>query len=250
MSRMEEFEEARPLLLSIAHRMLSSASQAEEAVHQAWLHYEASPEQPASGREFLTVALTDICLDILRRARREKPFGPWFPGPGDAHQDRRRPVEQTEVPPTAVLTLLERLNPLERAVFVLREVFGCGPAQIASAVGCSESACHRMAAAASRAGDGGGTVPHWPRRIVGAEHAARFFTTIVPALVHVGVTLEPRQVGHRPGAVFRDRHGTVLGALALDILDGRIQTVRWMTGPHLPAPDAHAWRDRPRHPRP
>jgi RNA polymerase sigma-70 factor (ECF subfamily) len=239
MSRIEEFEEARPLLLSIAHRMLSSAGQAEEAVRQAWLLYEASPEQPASGREFLTVTLTDICLDVLRRTRpqREQPFGPGLPEPGDPHQDRRRPVERTDAPSTATLSLLERLNPQERAVFVLREIFGCAPAQIASAVGCSESAYHRMAAAASSASDDG-TVPPWPQRIGGAEHTARILATIVPALVHVGVTLEPRQVGHRPGAVFRDRHGTVLGALALDILDGRIQAIRWMTGPHLPTADA------------
>lgn len=244
MSRSEEFEEARPLLLSIAHRMLGSAGQAEDAVHQAWLHYEATPEQPASSREFLTAAVARICLDVLRRSRprRDGPPRPWLPeqSPGDPRQDRRRPAERTEASATAALSLLDRLGPLERAVFVLREVLGCHTAQIASAVGCSEAACHRLAAAA-RAGDGSGTAPPWPRRIAGAEHVARVLATIVPALGRVGVTLEPRQVGHRPGAVFRDRNGTVLSALALDIRDGRIQTIRWVRDPdpstaNTPAP--------------
>ncbi|WP_327722861.1 RNA polymerase subunit sigma-24 (plasmid) [Streptomyces sp. NBC_00490] len=237
MSRIEAFEEARPLLFSIAHRMLGSAGRAEDAVHQAWLYYEATPQQPASDREFLTATITRICLDALRRPRprRDRHPGPWLPEPSPganphhrSRQDPPRPPEPAEAPPTVALSLLERLNPLERAVFVLREVFGCGPAQIASAVGCSEAACHQLSAAVSRASAAGGTAPAWPRRIAGAEHVARVLATIVPALVKVGVTLEPRQVDHRPGAVFRDRNGTVLSALALDILDGRIQTIRWV----------------------
>ncbi|NNN35357.1 RNA polymerase subunit sigma-24 [Streptomyces sp. S3(2020)] len=235
MSRIEEFEEARPLLFSIARRMLGSAGRAEDAVHQAWLHYEATPEQPASAREFLTAAVTRICLDALRRPRprRDRHPGPWLPEPSPGGNP-------AEAPPTAVLSLLERLNPLERAVFVLREVLGCGPAQIASAVGCSEAACHQLTAAVSRACDGGAAAPSWPRRIAGAEHVARVLATIVPALVRVGVTLEPRQVDHRPGVVFRDRNGTVLSALALDILDGRIHTIRWVRDPDLSTADTPA----------
>ncbi|MFJ3671297.1 sigma factor-like helix-turn-helix DNA-binding protein [Streptomyces sp. NPDC090106] len=211
MSRIEEFEEARPLLLSVARRMLDGAGRAEDAVHQAWLHYEAAPGQPAPGKEFLMAAVTRICLDAQRR--RDGPHGPTASS-------------------TAALSLLARLPPLERAVFVLRDVLGCGPAQIASAVGCSEAACHRLAAAVSRAGDGG--TPPWPRRVVGADHVAEVLAGIVPPLVRVGVTLEPRQVDDRPGAVFRDRNGTVLSALALDILDGRIQTIRWVGDPGPP----------------
>ncbi|WP_326718135.1 MULTISPECIES: hypothetical protein [unclassified Streptomyces] len=125
-------------------------------------------------------------------------------------------------------------------MFVLREVFGCGPSQIASAVGCSEEACHRLTAAVPRAGDGAGTAPPWPRCIAGADQVARIFAMIVPALVRIGVRMEPRQVNHRPGAVFRDRNGTVLSALALDILDGRIQTIRWVNDPDLSAADTPA----------
>ncbi|MFF1680032.1 sigma factor-like helix-turn-helix DNA-binding protein [Streptomyces sp. NPDC058256] len=243
MSRIEEFEEARPLLFSIAHRMLGGAGRAEDAVHQAWLHYEAAPEEPASGREFLTAAVTRVCVDVLRaaRPRRDEPPGPL---PGDPQQGPEqgpeRPAEPAGPPAAAVLALLERLSPLERAVFVLREVFGCGPSQIASAVGCSEEASHQLTAAVSRAGDGGGTAPPWPRCIAGADHVARIFAVIVPALVRIGVRMEPRQVNHRPGAVFRDRNGTVLSALALDILDGRIQTIRWVNDPDLSTADTPA----------
>ncbi|MFF7451843.1 MULTISPECIES: sigma factor-like helix-turn-helix DNA-binding protein [unclassified Streptomyces] len=221
MSRLEEFEEARPLLFSIAHRMLGSASRAEDAVHQAWLRYEAAPEQTASGRRFLVATVARICLDAQRGTR-------------------PRPVEPAEAQAAAALSLLERLNPLERAVFVLREVLGCGTAQIAAAVGCSEAACRRITAALSTAPDGTGAAPPWPRRIAGAEHVARVLATIVPALVRVGVTLEPQDVDHRPGAVFRDRNGTVLSALALDVLDGRIHTIRWVKDPGPAPADAPA----------
>lgn len=260
MSRFEEFEEARPLLYSIAHRMLGSAGRAEDAVHQAWLRYEAAPEQPVPGREFLTAAVARICLDVLRRTRprreQHRRPGPLARPPGadprhlahqdphHAHQDPAhdlpRPPEPAEAQSTAALSLLERLNPLERAVFVLREVLGCGPAQIASAVGCSEAACQQLAADVPAGPGDGGTAPSWPRRIAGAEHVARVLATIVPALVRVGVTLEPRQVDQRPGAVFRDRNGTVLSALALDILDGRIHTIRWVTDPDLSTADTPA----------
>jgi RNA polymerase sigma-70 factor (ECF subfamily) len=82
-----------------------------------------------------------------------------------------------------------------------------------------------------RAGDGRGTV-RWPGRIDGAEAVVRAFAAIVPSLTRIDVTMEPQQVGRRPGAVFRDREGTVLCALAFDVLEGRIQTIRWLTRPY------------------
>ncbi|MFI9604712.1 sigma factor-like helix-turn-helix DNA-binding protein [Streptomyces sp. NPDC052043] len=121
----------------------------------------------------------------------------------------------------AVLSLFQRLSPVERVVFVLREVFRCGYPEIASALGRTEEACRRLAGA-----DGRTESPPWPRRIVGVENVARALATIVPPLVRLGVTLEPREVEGRPGAVFRDRNGKVLHAVVvLDIADGRIQTI-------------------------
>lgn len=218
MSRIEEFERLRPLLFSIAHRILGGVSEAEDAVRETWLRYEAEPPaKPALDEEFLSSTVTRIAVDALRadRVRRARHAEP-------------QPAEPLS---TAAVLLLERLFPLERAVFVLREIFGCGLPEIASAVGCSQAACRRLAAAVSMVSDGGGAVVPWPRRIDGAEQVARVLAAIVPALLRIGVTMESQQVSCRPGAVFRDRTGRVLSALSLDVFDGRIQTIRWLTLP-------------------
>ncbi|MFB7503547.1 sigma factor [Streptomyces broussonetiae] len=227
MSRIEEFEQARPLLLSIARRILGGVREAEDAVHETWLRYEAQPAQAPSGRAFLSATVTRICIDMLRSDRlgRKDDAQPWGVGP--------QPGEAAgSSPSAAAVALLERLPPLERAVFVLREIFGCPLPQIASALGRTQAACSRLAATVPRAGEGRGTALVWPGRIDGAEAVARALAAIVPALTRIGVTMEPQQVGRRPGAVFRDREGTVLCALALDVLEGRIQTVRWLTRPY------------------
>ena len=149
MSRAEEFEELRPLLFSIAYRILGSVSEAEDAVQETWLRYAASPAQPASAKAFLSATVTRISIDVLRsaRRRREEYVGPWFPEPllTDPYSDPERSAELADSVSTAALLLLERLTPLERAVFVLREVFGFGFPEIASAVGRSEAACRQLA---------------------------------------------------------------------------------------------------------
>ncbi|KOV57876.1 hypothetical protein ADK64_38005 [Streptomyces sp. MMG1121] len=225
----------RSLLFSIAYRILGSASEAQDAVEETWLRYARAPTPPASARTFLSAEVTRVARDVLRsaRARQDKYAGPWPAGllPEDPFPDPEQPAELAESLSTAAVLLLERLSPLERAVFVLREIFGCGTARIASAVGCSEAACRQLAASVAARSDAGGTALPWPGHIVGADHVARVLAAIVPALVRVGVTLRPEDVDGGPGAVFRDRGGTLLGALALDVLDGRIQTVRWVTGP-------------------
>ena len=130
MTRAEEFEELRPLLFSIAYRILGSVSEAEDAVQETWLRYAASPAQPASAKAFLSAVVTRISIDVLRsaRVRREEYVGPWFPEPllTDPYQDPERSAELADSVSMAALLLLERLSPLERAVFVLREVFGFG----------------------------------------------------------------------------------------------------------------------------
>ena len=83
MTRAEEFEELRPLLFSIAYRILGSVSEAEDAVQETWLRYEASPTQPTSTKAFLSAVVTRISIDVLRsaRVRREEYVGQWFPEP-------------------------------------------------------------------------------------------------------------------------------------------------------------------------
>ena len=159
MTRAEEFEELRPLLFSIAYRILGSVSEAEDAVQEAWLRYAASPVQPASAKAFLSAVVTRVSIDVLRsaRVRREEYVGPWFPEPllTDPYQDPERSAELADSVSMAALVLLERLSPLERAVFVLREVFAFDFPEIASAVGRSEAACRQLAVRARRHVDAG-----------------------------------------------------------------------------------------------
>jgi RNA polymerase sigma-70 factor (ECF subfamily) len=232
-SRSEEFEELRPLLFSIAYRILGSESEAEHSVHEAWLRYEAAPTPPALAKPFLSAEVTRISTGLLHSVRLQRGTAGGEPPGSGVGQDAQRPVEQAESRSAAAARLLERLPLLERAVFVMREVFRCSPSQIASAVGHSEEVCGRLAVPAPKAGDGGRALP-WPRRITGGEHVARVLAAMVPALDSVGVTMESGQVQHGPGVVFRDRFGAILSALALDIHDGRIQVIRWVANPHWP----------------
>jgi RNA polymerase sigma-70 factor (ECF subfamily) len=157
--RTEEFEELRPLLFAIAYRILGSVSEAEDAVQETWLRYQVSPTQPTSTKAFLSAVVTRVSIDVLRsaRVRRETYVGPWLPEPllTDPYADPARSAELADSLSTAALLLLERLSPLERAVFVLREVFGFGFSEVASAVGRSEAACRQLAVRARRHMDAG-----------------------------------------------------------------------------------------------
>ncbi|WP_327677102.1 RNA polymerase sigma-70 factor [Streptomyces sp. NBC_00467] len=293
MSKVEEFEELRPLLFSIAYRILGSVSEAEDAVQETWLRFDGSSTRPTSTKAFLSAAVTRIAIDVLRsaRVRREEYVGPWFPEPllSDPYEDPARAVELADSVSMAALLLLERLSPLERAVFVLREVFAFGFDDVAAAVGRSEAACRQLLVRARRhmdagrprfaadgqaqralatrffealkdgdveglqdllaadvqlVGDGGGKAPQLARAVTGAEKVARLLATFILRLVRLGVSFEPHQINGRPGAVFRDRDGKVLHILALDVLDGRIQTIRGVINPdklgHI-GPVADAW---------
>lgn len=159
MTRTEEFEELRPLLFAIAYRILGSVGEAEDAVQETWLRYETSPTPPTSTKAFLSAVVTRISIDVLRsaRVRREEYVGPWFPEPllTDPYEDPARSAELADSVSMAALLLLERLSPLERAVFVLRDVFGFGFPEIASAVGRTETACRQLAVRARRHMDAG-----------------------------------------------------------------------------------------------
>src|SRR5919204_3727127 len=181
MTRTEEFEQLRPLLFAIAYRILGSVSEAEDAVQETWLRFETSPTQPTSTKAFLSAVVTRISIDLLRpaRLRREEYVGQWFPEPllTDPYEDPARSAELADSLSMAALLLLERLTPLERAVFVLREVFGFGFPEIAAAVERSEAACRQLAVRARRHMDEG-------RRRFEADRrdrdklAARFFDAI------------------------------------------------------------------------
>ncbi|MBC2874851.1 MULTISPECIES: RNA polymerase sigma-70 factor [Streptomyces] len=153
-SRTDDFEELRPLLFSIAYRLLGSVSEAEDAVQETWLRFAGTPTRPRSVRAFLSTTVTRIAIDVLRsaRVRREAYVGPWFPEPllADPYADPERSAELADSVSMAALLLLERLSPAERAVFVLREVFDFGFPEVAAAVGRSEAACRQLAVRARR----------------------------------------------------------------------------------------------------
>ena len=181
LNRGEEFEQLRPLLFSIAYRILGSVTEAEDAVQETWLRYESSPTQPASIKAFLSAVVTRISIDVLRsaRLRRETYVGPWLPDPllTDPYEDPARSAELAESLSMTALLLLEQLSPLERAVFVLRDVFGFDFAEIASAVGRSEAACRQLAVRARRHMDDGRPRFEADRR-ERETLAARFFDAI------------------------------------------------------------------------
>jgi RNA polymerase sigma-70 factor (ECF subfamily) len=153
-SKVEEFQELRPLLFSIAYRILGGVGEAEDAVQETWLRFDRSATRPSSTKAFLSAAVTRISIDVLRsaRVRREEYVGPWFPEPllSDPYQDPARSAELADSVSMAALLLLERLSPLERAVFVLRGVFGFGFDEVAAAVGRSEAACRQLLVRARR----------------------------------------------------------------------------------------------------
>jgi RNA polymerase sigma-70 factor, ECF subfamily len=180
-TRAEEFEGLRPLLFAIAYRILGSVSEAEDAVQETWLRYETSPTPPTSTKAFLSAVVTRISIDVVRsaRVRREAYVGQWLPEPllTDPYEDPARSAELADSVSMAALVLLERLSPLERAVFVLREVFGFGFPEVASAVGRSEVACRQLAVRARRHMDEGRPRFEADRR-VRDELAARFFEAL------------------------------------------------------------------------
>ncbi|MBZ0279218.1 MAG: RNA polymerase sigma-70 factor [Anaerolineae bacterium] len=147
----ERFEAYRPLMFSIAYRMLGTITDAEDMVQKAYLRYQgAKPEEIVSHKAFLSTVVTRLCLNHLDLAQtqRESYVGPWLPEPAMTASDERfAPAQRTELHESlslAFLTLLEQLTPLERAVFLLREVFDYEYAEIATIVSKEEAACRQM----------------------------------------------------------------------------------------------------------
>lgn len=147
----DSFESYRPLMFSIAYRMLGSITEAEDMVQEAYLRYQrVPPEEIGSLKAFLSTVVTRLCLNHLELARnqRETYIGPWLPEPALTASDARFiPASQAELQDSismAFLVLLEQLSPLERAVFLLREVFDYDYDEIASIMEKDEAACRQL----------------------------------------------------------------------------------------------------------
>jgi len=151
LSAVESFEAYRSYLFSIAYRMLGSAMEAEDMVQETYLRYQAVPPASITSlKAFLTTILTRLCIDHLHLAyrQRETYLGPWLPEPILTDDNNVLNVEETAVMQEslslAFLTMLEQLQPVERAVFLLREVFDYDYAEIAGVVGRKEAACRQL----------------------------------------------------------------------------------------------------------
>jgi RNA polymerase sigma-70 factor, ECF subfamily len=147
------FEPHRRRLLGLAYRMLGSMAEAEDAVQEAYLRWhDADRAKVAEPRAFLMTTTTRICLDVLKsaRVRREEYVGPWLPDPV-IDTAALAPDAQTELAEdlsVALLLALDRLSPLERAAFLLHDVFDYSFTQVADALGRNEAACRQLASRA------------------------------------------------------------------------------------------------------
>ena len=145
-SKLDLFEAERDRLFGLAYRMLGSVADADDIVQEAWLRFEPATgvERPAA---FLTTVSTRLCLDRLRSAqrRRETYIGPWLAEPLLTDRDPGHLVELDESVKLGFLRVLDQLSAVERAVFLLHDVFDLGYAEVAEAVGRNEANCRQIA---------------------------------------------------------------------------------------------------------
>jgi RNA polymerase sigma-70 factor, ECF subfamily len=184
------FEKLRPLLFSIAYRMLGSVTEAEDIVQEAFVRYHAAVTdrgEPDSPKAYLSTIVTRLCIDHLHsaRVRRESYVGEWLPeplltGPESLVRPAADPAahaEQSDSLSMAFLLLLERLTPLERAVFLLHDVFGYDYDETSTIVSRSPASCRQLAHRARQHVEA-----ERPRFDVTAEQrnqlAARFFDAV------------------------------------------------------------------------
>jgi RNA polymerase sigma-70 factor (ECF subfamily) len=280
----ETFESLRPLLFAIAYRMLASVSDAEDVLQEAYLRYRRALDDGVtigSLKAFLSTVVTRLALDHAKSAqqRREEYVGVWLPAPLLVDEATYDPAERAELADSvsmAFLLVLERLDPVERAVFLLHDVFGYGHDEIADIVEVSAVNSRQIATRARRRvqaerprfesspeerdrlaqrffaavtdgdvdglvqllagdvvlyGDGGGKVPQWKGPIDGADRVARLFAGMGAQLGDVGLHLDLRRINGQPGALVRDRDGSVLAAWVLEISDGAVHTIRSVINP-------------------
>ncbi|WP_241562449.1 RNA polymerase sigma-70 factor [Streptomyces hoynatensis] len=173
-----DFVAARPRLFGIAYRMLGSAAEAEDVVQDVWLRWQKADRSgildPAA---YLSTVAARLALNVAQsaRVRRETYVGPWLPEPVDTSADPQVGAERNRALELAVLFLLERLNPLERAAYVLREAFDYPHKQVAAVLGTSEANARQLASRARK------RLAAERREQVGAAEHRRLLTAFLAA---------------------------------------------------------------------
>jgi RNA polymerase sigma-70 factor (ECF subfamily) len=225
----------RPLLFSIAYGMTGSVGDAEDIVQDAFLGLTRARQAGttiADPKAYLTTAVTRLGINYLRsaRVRRETYVGDWLPEPVVVPADGAGPAEHAELADSlsmAFLVLLEALSPVERAVFMLREVFGYGYPEVARIIGKTEVNCRQIFARARQRIAAGararGSVPSPARRAEGEELARRFFEAAA------GGDMDALLGMLAPDVVFHGDGGGKAQAVGKP-LAGRQQVVRLLVG--------------------
>lgn len=172
------FTSARPRLFGIAYRMLGTTAEAEEIVQDAWLRWQATDRSAVlDPPAFLATTTARLAINVAEsaRARREMYIGPWLPEPVDTSADPALGAERAEALEIAVLHLLEKLSPKERAAYVLREAFDYPYAQLAETLEVSEANARQLVTRARQ------HLADERRTPVGAAEHGRLLTTFLAA---------------------------------------------------------------------
>lgn len=229
------FEPHRRRLLGLAYRMLGSMAEAEDAVQEAYLRWHATDRATVvEPRAFLTTTTTRICLDVLKsaRARREEYVGPWLPDPV-VDTESLAPDAQTELAEDlsiALLLALDRLSPLERAAFLLHDVFDYSFTQVADALGRNEAACRQLASRArARVRDArpAGAIPPRPASGPVDEKHMQLLSAFMAATRSGDVDALTRLLASDARLV-TDGGGKVLAAL--NVIEGPDRVAAFLTG--------------------
>src|SRR6266545_4646893 len=243
----DAYQDLRPYMFAIAYRMVGSVSDAEDIVQEAFLRFHrvtSEGEVVESPKAYLSAVTTRLGIDHLRsaRVRRESYVGQWLPEPliTDQGSDVAQHAETADSLSLAFLVLLESLSPVERAVFLLRDVFGYGYGEIARVVDKSEENCRQIAVRARRQVDA--KKPRFEasrqrkeelaRRFFGRDRVARLLASFRDRAEELRVTsLQPAAINGQPGAVFFDPEGHPIAVVSLDIADDQVQAIRAVSNP-------------------
>ena len=289
-----ELEAVRRRGFGVAYRMLGSVSEAEDVAQEALIRLTQADEPPDEPAAWITTVATRLSIDVLRsaRKRREAYVGPWLPEPLIEDRDPG-PASQVELADSlsqAFLVLLERLSPVERAAFILREVFDYDYARIAEIVDRSEENCRQIVTrarkhieasrprfdpdealrdellqrfiAAAHDGDvegleellhddvafysdGGGKISAARKPLFGRSRVARVMAKLATKSNRWGpFDTSLVRVNGQPGRVMRLADGTLWDVLTVDVVDGKVQTIRIIRNPDKLQHVGGAQRDR------
>jgi RNA polymerase sigma-70 factor (ECF subfamily) len=219
----EDFARVRPRLFGIAYRMLGSVADAEDIVQDVWVKWQAHDH--ASVRDttgFLVTMATRLAINATQtaRARRETYVGPWLPEPVDTSADPELGAERGEVLETAVLVLLEKLSPTERAAFVLREAFDYPYGRIAEILQTKEPNARKLF---SRARQG---ITAERRASVDATQQRKLLTAFLSA-AQAGDFQELESLLATEVASYTDGGGAARGASRIPVL-GRTRVAKYV----------------------